>query len=92
MTKKEMEDAIDNHANWIEHLAEHSKRIDAQLEKLVIQIKDNNDSLTEQIKETNRNLNELGEKTDRRIRELNESMDKRISDLVSAIGELIKKL
>jgi chromosome segregation ATPase len=81
MTKKEMEGAIANHADWIEHLAARMDELAAAGTKA-----------ESQIAETSKSLKEHGEATDRRIKELGEATDKRIWDLVSGIGELITKM
>lgn len=74
MTKKEVEHAIGNHAEWIEHLAGRMDQLAGRMDELAAaQVRTD-----EQIAETNRALKESGEKT-----------DKRISDLVIAIGEFI---
>lgn len=71
MTKKEVENAIGNHADWIEHLAAAQAKTDEQIARTQAQIE-----------QTNRTLRELGEETDKRIRDLVSA----IGEFISAKG------
>ena len=72
VTKKEIEHAIGNHADWIEHLG---GRMD---ELAAAQVKTQG-----QIEETNKSLKELGQATDKRIGNLVSA----IGELVSQMKE-----
>ena len=71
MTKKEVEQAIGNHADWIDHLA---GRMD---ELAAAQLK-----TQAQIEETNKSLKEFGQATDKRIGDLVSA----IGSLVTQMG------
>lgn len=74
MTKKQVEETLHNHADWIEHLAGRMDELAGRMDELAAA-----QARTEkQIAETNRALKESGVKTDRRIEKL-----------VSAIGQFI---
>jgi hypothetical protein len=75
MTKKEMEQAIGNHADWIEHLAGRMDELAAAQAKTQAQIE-----------ETNTTLKELGQATDKRIADLVSA----IGSLVSQMKEQAK--
>jgi chaperonin cofactor prefoldin len=77
MTKKETEQAIGNHADWIEHLAGRMDQLAGRMEELA----------AAQVK-TQTQI----EKTDKSLRELGQATDKRIGDLVSAIGGLVTQM
>ena len=59
MTKKEIEHAIGNHADWIEHLGGRMDELAAAQARTQTQIE-----------ETNKSLRELGQATDKRIADL----------------------
>ena len=59
MTKKETEQAITNHADWIEHLGGRMDELAAAQARTQTQIE-----------ETNKSLRELGQATDKRIADL----------------------
>jgi ABC-type transporter Mla subunit MlaD len=59
VTKKEIEHAIGNHADWIEHLGGRMDELAAAQARTQTQIE-----------ETNKSLRELGQATDKRIADL----------------------
>jgi predicted nucleic acid-binding Zn-ribbon protein len=70
MTKKEMEHAIGNHAEWIEHLAGRMDELAAAQLKTQAQIED-----------TNKSLRELGQGTDKRIADLVSAIGRLVTKL-----------
>jgi chromosome segregation ATPase len=88
MTKKEMEQAIGNHADWIEHLAGRMDELAAAQVKTQAQIEETNKSLREFGQATDKRIGDLGQ----RIADLGQATDKRIGDLVSAIGSLVSQM